>query len=79
MNRCNLIVATIALTLVTGCAWVNSQSADSQDRGTVVTGSRIPVRDGNTSSGVKTTTNKEAIDDMMQRGRATLPPKEGGR
>lgn len=78
MNRCNLLVATIALTFVAGCASVDTQTADSRDGGIVVTGSRIPVRDGNTSSDVKTTKNKEAIDDMMQRGRIHIPAKGGG-
>lgn len=79
MNLCNLLVATIASTLVAGCASVDTPTADSRDRGTVVTGSRIPARDGNTSAEVKATQNKDAIDEMMRRGRTThIPGKAGG-
>ena len=77
MNRCKLLVATIALAIVAGCESVDTQTADSRDGGIVVTGSRIPVRDGNTSSDVKTIKNKDAIGEMMRPG-AGIPPKAGG-
>jgi hypothetical protein len=78
MNRCNLLVATIALTFFAGCASVNTRTADSGDGGTVVTGSRIPVRNGGITSDVKTITNKEGIDDMMRNRDIFIPPKAGG-
>jgi len=77
MSRCNLLAATIALGFVAGCASVNTPTADSGDGGTKVTGSRIPVRNGGTTSDVKTITNKEGIDDMMRNRDIFLPPKGG--
>ena len=78
MNRCNLFLASIALSFVAGCATTNTPSAaaDSQSSGTTVTGSRIPVRDGG-SSDVKAIQNKEAIDDAM-RNRSIQVPSKGG-
>jgi hypothetical protein len=78
MNRCNLLVATIALAFVAGCASVNTPAADSGDGGTKVTGSRIPVRNAGTTSDVKTITSKEGIDDMMRNRDIFIPPKAGG-
>ena len=41
-----------------------------------MTGSRLPVRDSSTTANVKGITNKNAIDDMMNRGSNTyIPPK----
>ena len=77
MNRCNLLVATIALTLAAGCASVNTTTADSGDGGTVVTGSRIPVRSGATSADVKTMQDKKTIDDMMRQRNIYIPPTGG--
>ena len=76
MNRCNLFLASIALAFVAGCASMNTPTSTDQQGGTVVTGSRIPVREGTTSD-VKTTTNKDAITEMM-RGGAYVPSKAGG-
>jgi hypothetical protein len=77
MDRCNLFLASIALTFVAGCATVNTPAAaDSQSGGTAVTGSRIPVRDGG-SSDVKAIQNKESIDDAM-RNRSIQVPSKGG-
>jgi hypothetical protein len=77
MNRCNLLAATIALAFVAGCASVNTPTADSGDGGTKMTGSRIPVRNGGATSDVKTTTNKNAIDDMMRNRDIFIPPQGG--
>jgi hypothetical protein len=78
MNGYNLFLASIALTFVAGCATVNTPAAtDSQQSGTVVTGSRIPVRDGGTSGDVKAIQNKEAIEDVM-RNRSIQVPTKGG-
>ena len=77
MNRCTLLVATIALTFAAGCASVNTPTADSGDGGTVVTGSRIPVRAGATTADVKTTQDKKAIDDMMRQRNIYIPPTGG--
>ena len=78
MNRCNLLAATIAFAFVAGCASVNTPTADSGDGGTVVTGSRMPMRNGGVTSDVKTTTNKDAIDDMMRNRNIFIPAKGGG-
>ena len=77
MNRCNLLVAIIGLTFAAGCASVNTTTADSGDSGTVVTGSRIPVRVGATTGEVKTTRDKNAIDDMMRQRNIYIPPTGG--
>jgi len=77
MNRCNLLVAIIGLTFAAGCASVNTTTADSGDSGTVVTGSRIPVRAGATTGEVKTTRDKNAIDDMMRQRNIYIPPTGG--
>jgi len=57
---------------------VNTPTADSEDGGTVVTGSSIPMRNGGATSDVKTTTNKDAIDDMMRNRNIFIPAKGGG-
>jgi hypothetical protein len=77
MNRCNLLLASIALTFLAGCATPNTPAAaDTQSGGTAVTGSRIPIRDGG-SSDVKSIQNKESIDDAM-RSRSIQVPSKGG-
>ena len=78
MNRCNLLATMIALTFIAGCASVNTSTADSGDGGSVVTGSRIPVRSGGATSDVKTIKSKEGIDDMMRNRDIYIPPKAGG-
>jgi outer membrane lipoprotein SlyB len=78
MNRSTLLLATIAVTFVAGCAStpVVSTAADAQDDKTRVTGSRLPARDP--SSPVKWNDNKQGIGDMMQRGSGTVMPSKGG-
>lgn len=77
MNRYDVILAAIAATVVVGCATTPTpQAAESQDDKAYVTGSRLPVRDNSTTANVKGITNKNAIDDMMNRGSNTyIPPK----
>jgi hypothetical protein len=76
MNRYDLLLATIAAVLIAGCASVTSQTAEPQRDKTVITGSRLPAREGATSADVKSIGNKEGIDDMM-RGTSYIPPKGG--
>jgi hypothetical protein len=76
MNRYDLLLATIAAVLIAGCASVTTQTAEPQRDKTVITGSRLPVREGATSAEVKSIGNKQGIDDMM-RGTSYIPPKGG--
>ena len=80
MNHYNAIRAAVAATAVFGCATTPTpQATESQDDKAYVTGSRLPVRDNSTTANVKGITNKNAIDDMMNRGSNTyIPPKGGG-
>ena len=77
MNRYDLILAAVAGSVLFGCATTpDPQVAESQDDKAYVTGSRLPVRDSSTTANVKGITNKNAIDDMMNRGSNTyIPPK----
>lgn len=80
MNRYDLILAAIAATVVAGCATApNPQVAESADDKAYVTGSRLPVRDNSsTTANVKAIANKNAIDDMMNRGSSIYIPPKGG-
>jgi hypothetical protein len=80
MNRSTLLLATIAATFVAGCAStpITNPAAAAQDEKTVVTGSRLPSRDRDSSSSVKSIDNKQGIDDMMQRGSGIFIPPKGG-
>jgi hypothetical protein len=80
MNRYNLILAAVVVGALFGCATTPApQEAESPDDKAYVTGSRLPVRDNSTSANVKGITNKNAIDDMMNRGSSVyIPPKGGG-
>jgi len=79
MNRYNLILAAVAAAALVGCATTPTpQAADSPDDKAYVTGSRLPVRDNSTSADVKGITNKNAIDDMMNRGSGIYIPPKGG-
>src|ERR1700693_3222446 len=73
MNRYDLLLATIAVVLVAGCASVTTQTAEPERNKTVVTGSRLPAREGATSADVKAVTTKEGIEGMMQRGSVIVP------
>jgi hypothetical protein len=67
MNRCSLFIAAFCAA-ITGCASVDQQArqgAATQDDKDYVTGSRIPVKTGTTSSTVKTTSDRAEIDKMM--------------
>jgi hypothetical protein len=77
MNRYDLLLATLATTFVAGCATAPTPVPVSQDDKTYVTGSRLPARDGDSSSTVNSTSSKQGIDDMMQRGNIIIPPKGG--
>jgi uncharacterized protein YceK len=77
MNRYNLLLAAIAVVLVTGCASVTTQTAEAQQDKTVVTGSRLPAREG-ANADVKSIGTKEGIDDMMKRGSIIVPQTRGG-
>lgn len=81
MNRYDLILAAIAATVVVGCATTpapQTAANDSPDDKAYVTGSRLPVRDNSTTANVKGITNKNAIDDMMQKGSTIYIPPKGG-
>jgi hypothetical protein len=82
MNRYDLILAAIAATVVAGCATAptsDTAAAESPDDKTYVTGSRLPVRDNTSSASVKGIANKNAIDDIMNRGSSVyIPPKGSG-
>jgi uncharacterized protein YceK len=78
MNRYDLFLATIVAVLIAGCASVTTQTAEAQQDKTVVTGSRLPARDGATSADVKSIGTKEGIDDMMNRSNVIIPPRAGG-
>jgi hypothetical protein len=77
MNRYHLLFAAVAATFVAGCATAPTPAPVGQDDKTYVTGSRLPARDGDSSSTVNSTSNKQNIDDMMQRGSIIIPPKGG--
>jgi hypothetical protein len=70
MNRYDLILAAIAATVVASCATPPSQMAENEspDDKAYVTGSRLPVRDNNTSANVKGITDKKSIDEMTRPG-----------
>jgi hypothetical protein len=57
---------------------VTTQTAEPQRDKTVVTGSRLPAREGATSADVKSISTQEGIDDMMKRGSIIIPPRAGG-
>jgi hypothetical protein len=78
MNRYDLLLATIAVVLVAGCASVTTQTAEPERDKTVVTGSRLPAREGAGAADVKAIGTKEGIDDMMKRGSIIIPSKGGG-
>jgi PBP1b-binding outer membrane lipoprotein LpoB len=78
MNRYDLLLATIAAVLIAGCASVTTQTAEPQQDKTVVTGSRLPAREGAASADVKSIGSKEGIDDMMKRGSVIVPQRGGG-
>jgi len=78
MNRYDLLLATIAVVLIAGCASVTTQSAEPQRDKTVITGSRLPAREGATSADVKSISTQEGIDDMMKRGSIIIPPRARG-
>jgi len=79
MNRYNWILAAVAVGGLFACATTPTpQAADSPDDKAYVTGSRLPVRDNSTSANVKGITNKDAIDDMMNRGSSVYIPPKGG-
>ncbi len=80
MIRYDLILAAIATTVIAGCATAPSQTAaaESADDKAYVTGSRLPVRDNSSTANVKGIANKNAIDDMMNRGSSVYIPPKGG-
>jgi hypothetical protein len=77
MNRYNVVVAAVAFAALAGCATTPTPPAEEQpDDKAYVTGSRLPVRDNSTTANVKGIANKNAIDDMMNRGsQIYIPPK----
>ena len=77
MNRSYLLPVTIAAIFVSGCASVDSNSAEPQSEKRRVTGSHIPAPEGNTSAAVKSTESKEGIEDVL-RGRNVEVPGKGG-
>ena len=79
MNRYNVVVAAVAFAALAGCATTPTSPAEEQpDDKAYVTGSRLPVRDNSTSASVKGVANKNAIDDMMNRGSSVYIPPKGG-
>ena len=63
MNRFRLFVAVLCAALA-GCATVDQKAAAPSDDKDYVTGSRIPLRSGESSSTMKTS-DKQSIDTMM--------------
>ena len=61
-----VFLAVLGATLAAGCSTTNTQTAatDDDDK-VVVTGSRIPRNDRD-AAGLKTTADKNAIQDMMR-------------
>lgn len=57
---------------------MTTQTAEQERDKTLITGSRLPAREGAASADVKSISNKEGIDDMMKRGSIIIPPKVGG-
>jgi hypothetical protein len=81
MYRYDLILAAIAATVVAACATGPTQqtaATQSPDDKAYVTGSRLPVRDNSTAADVKGITNKNSIDDMMNRASSVYMPPKGG-
>lgn len=79
MNRCNLILATVVCVLVTACASPTSRTSSDPDDKTIVTGSRLPAKDRDSSASVKSIESKSDVGEMMQRGNATgIQPRGGG-
>ena len=78
MDRYNLLLAAIVC-IIGGCASAPTQTASNPDDKTVVTGSRLPARDRESNSSVRSIDSKQDVGDMMQRGNATgLQPRGGG-
>ena len=67
-----ILVAAIAAAALAGCATPAPSTAQSApDDREFRTGSRIPVRDGSGPSTASSTSDKQAIDDMMRRRSVT--------
>lgn len=78
MNCYRTILVAAAVAALVGCATTPTpQAADSPDDKAYVTGSRLPVRDGNTSANVKGITDRQSIDAMTRPG-GYISPKDGG-
>ena len=73
-TQCTVLLAVAGILLVAGCASTDRQTASDDDK-VYVTGSRIPVKDRST---VLTTTDRNAIDDMMRHRSVDVPSKGGG-
>lgn len=68
MKRLHLFVATVGTVVVAGCASTDRQAAVPDEEKTYVTGSRIPVSSGGGPKGVKATSSRQGIDDMLRKG-----------
>ncbi len=68
MNRHGLMIAAAcAAVIASGCATsTGSQKADDEEK-TYVTGSRIPVKNGNVQGTVSVNADRKSIDDMVRR------------
>jgi hypothetical protein len=71
----NVAPAIVTALVVAGCASTNRDTPSFDDDKVYVTGSRIPVRDRST---VLTTSDRNAIDDMMRHRTIVVPAKGGG-
>ena len=68
MNRSSVVLAALAAISIAACASVEQQqSAEPKAEKTYTTGSRIPVRDGSTSTRVTAIENKVDIQDIGAR------------
>jgi hypothetical protein len=67
----------IAVDLAAGCASPEPQTAQTRNDKVFTTGSRIPVRDGNTSAPVKSIDNREATQIINDHSQINIPPKNG--
>jgi hypothetical protein len=71
MNRHGVIIAGAFLTaLAAGCSSTGTPMAADPDDKVYVTGSRLPVK-GTAAQSVKTTTDRNTIEDIVRRPGAT--------
>ena len=78
MNRSCLLCVAIAVVFAAGCASIEPNTAEPQSEKRYVTGSRLPAREGNTTTEVTSISNRDDIDNMRG-GAIEAPSKPGGK